>query len=77
MNATFNATINIGDAGVPFHVSIDVEYQKFNDSILIIDWMEDDCPYDNPAQLWFDQIMDAIDDFFFEHESELPVVFRY
>jgi hypothetical protein len=77
MNTVIQATINVGDAGDPFDISIVVDYEKYNDSILVIDWMEDDSPYDNPPNLWYTQVMEAVEDYFYSLSPNLKVVFKY
>lgn len=41
MNIVINKTIGIGDAGLPFNVTIDVEYEQKLNEITVTDWMED------------------------------------
>ena len=76
MTATINKTIGIGDAGWPFDVSIEVEYEKQYNLIIVTDWMEDKSPYDNPPELWFERMKEIIADFFYEQNENYQVHFQ-
>jgi hypothetical protein len=74
MEVTINTKISVGDAGTPFPISIEVSYEKEGNVITVIDWMENESPYDNPPELWFAQVKEAIDDFFFDQDNSSTVV---
>lgn len=76
MNTTITKEIGIGDAGLPFDVSIEVEYEEKEPHIIIVtDWMENSSPYDNPPESWYYRMMDIIMDYFYEQNNENTVVF--
>lgn len=79
MNITINKTIGIGDAGLPFGVTIDVEYEQHGNTVLVIDWMERESPYDNPPELWYAQMREIIDEHFLSNrvvfQKGVPVCF--
>jgi hypothetical protein len=64
MNTTIKKTFGIGDAGLPFTVSIDVEYEQQGNKVFVTDWTEDRSPYDNPPELWYEQMKEIIDEHF-------------
>lgn len=76
MNVTINKTISIGDAGLPFNVSIDVDYVKNGNDIIVTDWMEDASPYDNPPEKWYKRMEELISDFFYEQDPNSEVLFH-
>ena len=76
MNATITKTIGIGDAGWPFDVSIDVEYEQQGLAISVTYWMEDTSPYDNPPNSWFERMKELIDDYFYELNENFQVTFK-
>jgi hypothetical protein len=76
MTTTINKTIGIGDAGLPFNVSIDVEYEQQGNLIMVTDWQEDASPYDNPPDKWWDRIKEIIAEFFYEQDDNNEVVFK-
>lgn len=75
MNIVINKTIGIGDAGLPFNVTIDVEYEQKLNEITVTDWMERESPYDNPPELWFERMKEVIEDFFYDQDKDLNVTF--
>lgn len=75
-NITINATINVGDAGTPWPVSIDVDYDQVGNVISVVDWLEDSSPYDNPPELWYAQVRDKISDYFYDLNKDYEVVFQ-
>lgn len=76
METTIHKTIGIGDAGLPFDVSIEVEYEQQGSLIIVTDWMEDKSPYDNPPQLWYERMEDVISDFFYDDNQVTQVMFQ-
>lgn len=76
METTIKKTIGIGDAGLPFDVSIDVQYEKHDNIITVTDWLEDASPYDNPTDKWYRRMEDIISDFFYEQDKTDQVLFR-
>jgi hypothetical protein len=76
MNVTINKEIGIGDAGLPFDVSIEVEYEQQDNQITVTDWMEDKSPYDNPPEKWYDRMKELIADFFYDQNESYTVVFK-
>lgn len=76
MDTIIHKTIGIGDAGWPFDVSINVEYERQGWLIIITDWMEDESPYDNPPELWWDRMKEIISDFFYEQDKRYEVIFQ-
>ena len=75
MNVVIQKTIGIGDAGWPFDVSIDVEYEQQGTEILVEYWMEDESPYDNPPENWFHRMKEIIEDYFYEQNPHFNVHF--
>lgn len=75
MNVNIQATISIGDAGFPFDTNINVDYEQHGNNITVIDWMEDGSPYDNPPQLWYEQVKEKIADFFYDQSTNYEVKF--
>lgn len=75
MTATINKTIGIGDAGLPFDVSIEVEYEQKDNLIVVNYWMEDESPYDNPPESWYARMKELIDDYFYELNRDFKVEF--
>jgi hypothetical protein len=76
MNAIIQKTIGIGDAGLPFDVTINVEYEEQHNVFFVTDWMEDECPYDNPSEKWYARMQDIILDFFYDRNQNFKVVFK-
>ncbi len=76
MNIIIDKTIGIGDAGLPFDVSIDVDYEKEGNLIKVTDWMEDGSPYDNPPELWYERMKEIISEYFYEQNEEYNVIFE-
>lgn len=77
METIIHKTLGIGDAGLPFDVSINVEYEKQGSLIIVTDWMEDKSPYDNPPQLWYERMEEIISDFLYEQDNVSQVMFQY
>lgn len=73
---TIIATLNIGDAGIPFDTKIDVDYEQIGNDIVVTYWMEDKSPYDNPPPLWYKMIEEKIDEYFYELCSDYKVTFQ-
>jgi hypothetical protein len=76
MTATIKKTIGIGDAGLPFDVSINVDYAQEGNEITVTHWMEDESPYDNPPDLWYKRMEEVIEDYFFDQDKNLNVIFK-
>jgi hypothetical protein len=76
MTTTINKTIGIGDAGLPFNLSIDVEFEQQGNLIIVTDWMEDASPYDNPPDKWWDRMKEIIADFFYDQNEHYQVQFQ-
>lgn len=75
MNITINKTIKVGDAGTPYSVSINIDYEQDGNEITITDNIAEGGPYDNPPDLWYKQIEEAIEDYFYEQDKDLNVSF--
>lgn len=75
MNVKIDKTIGIGDAGLPFDVSIDIEYEQDGSNITVTYWWEEESPYDNPPESWYERMKEIIDDFFYEQDENNKVVF--
>jgi hypothetical protein len=72
-----NKTIGIGDAGLPFDVSIDIDYERQSNVIVVNDWMEDTSPYDNPPESWYLRMREVISEFFYDQDESITnVVFK-
>lgn len=75
MNIKIHRTIKVGDAGTPYHIEIDLDYNQDGNEITVIDWMEDGSPYDNPPELWYAQVKESIEDYFYDVDKDLNVTF--
>lgn len=75
MNIQIHRTISVGDAGTPYNIEIDIHYNQDGNEITVTDWMEDGSPYDNPPELWYKQVKESIEDYFYEQDKELNVTF--
>lgn len=79
MEIVINKEIGIGDAGLPFDVTIDVTFEQVGKVIIVSDWLERESPYDNPSELWFERMKEVIQDYFFDQYPECPeatVIFK-
>jgi hypothetical protein len=76
MKVTINKTIGIGDAGLPFDVSIEVDYEQNGNSIIVTDWMEDNSPYDNPPEKWYERMKEVISEYFYDQNESYNVRFE-
>jgi hypothetical protein len=75
MNATINKTVRVGDAGTPFDVTIEVEYEKQYNLIIVTDWCEDNTPYDNPPDSWWEKMKELISEYFYDQNEHFQVEF--
>lgn len=77
MQTTINKIIGIGEAGLPFDVSIDVEYEIQEGTLIIVtDWMENESPYDNPPEKWYERMKEIICDFFYDQNKDNQGIFQ-
>lgn len=72
-----NKTIGIGDAGLPFDVTINVDYEQDGNKITVTYWEEDKSPYDNPPDSWYSRIEEVIEDYFFDQDNQYYVIFKH
>jgi hypothetical protein len=75
MNVKIDKTIGIGDAGLPFNVSIDVDYEQNGNNITITYCMEEESPYDNSPEKWYERIKEIIEDYFYDQDKNNKVIF--
>lgn len=72
---TIEKTFSIGDSGMPFHCSIDVEYTETDRDIIVHYCMEDESPWDNPPELWYKMIEEAVSEYFYELNPNKEITF--
>jgi hypothetical protein len=65
--AIIRKSINLGDADVPFDLTIDVDYERQGSKVLITYCIERECPYDNPPESWYRRIEQIVEDYFYEN----------
>jgi hypothetical protein len=73
---TIKKEIGIGDAGLPFNLSLNIYFEIQDGIVLIHECIEDSSPYDNPPEIWYERMKEISDDFFYELNPNLKVVYK-